>query len=124
MPAICGSSTLPKVSTRPTMSAATSAPRTEPMPPMTTTTKHMISTELPMPGYTLEMGEAIMPAMAARATPSANTTPWIRRMLMPRASVISRLKAPARIFMPRRVFEIRRYRPSASATHTAEITSR
>ena len=46
----CGSSTLPKVSTRPTSKAAMSAPRTEPMPPMTTTTKHMISTDEPMLG--------------------------------------------------------------------------
>ena len=36
--------------TRPTSSAAIRAPRTEPMPPMTTTTKQMISTLLPMPG--------------------------------------------------------------------------
>ncbi len=65
-----------------------------------------------------------MPAMAARATPSANTTPWMRRMLMPSDSVISRLNAPARIFMPRRVLEMSRYRPRASAMHTPDITSR
>jgi hypothetical protein len=49
-PAACGSSTLPKVSTKPISSAASSAPRIEPMPPITTTTKQMISTVLPMPG--------------------------------------------------------------------------
>ena len=42
--------TLPKVSTAPMSKAASSAPRIEPMPPMTTTTKQTISTTLPMPG--------------------------------------------------------------------------
>jgi hypothetical protein len=65
---------LPKVSTKPISSAATSAPRIEPMPPMTTTTKQMISTDCPMPGYTLLTGAATMPAKAASATPAANTT--------------------------------------------------
>ena len=50
MLANCGNNTLPKVSTKPTNKAAVSAPRTEPMPPMTTTTKHMISTCEPMCG--------------------------------------------------------------------------
>ena len=50
MPATDGSNTLPKVSTSPTSSAAIIAPRTEPMPPITTTTKHMISTCEPMFG--------------------------------------------------------------------------
>ena len=49
-PATSASSTLPKVSTTPISSAASSAPRIEPMPPITTTTKQMISTWLPMPG--------------------------------------------------------------------------
>ena len=73
MPDSSGTSTLPKVSAKPTISAATSAPHTEPMPPMTTITNEMISTWLPMFGNTDEIGEASMPASAARATPSANT---------------------------------------------------
>ena len=44
------------------------------MPPITTTTKHMISTDEPMPGYTLDTGAAIIPATEASATPMANTT--------------------------------------------------
>ena len=44
------------------------------MPPITTTTKQMISTCAPMPGYTEDTGAAIMPASAASATPAANTT--------------------------------------------------
>ena len=65
---------MPKVSTKPISSAASSAPRIEPMPPITTTTKQMISTWLPMPGYTDDTGAATMPASTASATPAANTT--------------------------------------------------
>ena len=50
------------------------APLTEPMPPMTTTTKQMISTWLPMLGVTDESGALIMPAKAASATPRAKTS--------------------------------------------------
>ena len=56
-------------------SVAVKAPMT--MPPITTTTKHMISTDEPMPGYTLDTGAAIIPATEASATPMANTTVWI-----------------------------------------------
>src|SRR5262249_45485152 len=49
-PAACGNSTLPNVSTAPTSRAATNAPRTEPMPPITTMTNETISTCPPMPG--------------------------------------------------------------------------
>ena len=101
-----------------------SAPRTEPMPPITTTTKHMMSTDEPMLGYTLDTGAATMPATAARPTPSANTMAWISLMFTPRDSAMSRLKAPARIFMPRRVLEISRYSATASAMHTPEMNSR
>ena len=34
----------------------------------------MINTLPPMPGYTDDIGAAIMPASAASATPAANTT--------------------------------------------------
>ena len=44
MPLHSAKNTLPKVSTKPTSSDATSAPVIEPMPPITTTTKQMIST--------------------------------------------------------------------------------
>ena len=50
MPAYSGSSTLPKVSVMPIRTEASKAPQTEPMPPMTTTTKQMISTWAPMLG--------------------------------------------------------------------------
>src|SRR5262249_12643903 len=70
-PAACGKNPSPKVSTAPTSSAAANAPRTDPMPPITTTTKQMISTWLPMPGYTEDTGAASMPASTASATPAA-----------------------------------------------------
>ena len=40
---------------------------------MTTTTKQMMSTWLPMPGNTEDTGAEIIPAKAASAIPSANT---------------------------------------------------
>ncbi|MNU02096.1 hypothetical protein D3C72_2457020 [compost metagenome] len=73
-PAAEGNSTWPKVSANPTSIAARKAPRIDPMPPITTTTKQMMSTPLPMPGYTDDTGAAIMPASAASATPAANTS--------------------------------------------------
>ena len=98
-------------------SAATrsSAPLSDPMPPMTTTTKQTISTWLPMPGKTDETGAAIMPANAASATPAAKTSAWIQRMLSPSDSAISGFDAPARIIMPRRVFWIDKYISAASS---------
>ena len=74
MPDTSGTSTWPKVSASPIMSEAAMAPLTEPMPPMTTTTKQMMSTWLPMLGNTDESGELIMPAKAASAMPRANTS--------------------------------------------------
>ena len=73
MPLKSAKNTLPKVSTKPTSSEASSAPVIEPMPPITTTTNQMISTLAPMFGYTEDIGAAIIPASAANATPAANT---------------------------------------------------
>ena len=44
MPLRSAKNTLPKVSTKPTSSDASSAPVIEPMPPITTSTKQMMST--------------------------------------------------------------------------------
>src|SRR4030095_9255489 len=84
MPDSSAKKTLPNVSTKPTSSEATSAPVMEPMPPITTTTKQMMSTLDPMPGYTDDIGAAIMPASAASATPPAKTMRYSRWMSMPR----------------------------------------
>src|SRR5438105_2634557 len=124
MPLYSAKKTLPKVSTKPTSSEATSAPVIEPMPPITTTTKQMISTLAPMPGYTDDMGAAIMPASAASATPPANTMRYSRVMSMPSPRAMSRLLAPARIIMPRRVRLTTQYRPQATSTQAAEANSR
>ena len=94
------------------------------MPPITTTTKLMISTCPPMFGYTEDTGAAIIPASTASATPAANTTRYRNLMLTPIAWTISRLLAPARIIMPSRVRASTKYSPSATAMHTAEMNKR
>ena len=69
-----GAKERPSVSTRPTSSAATKAPRIEPMPPITMTTKARISTLSPMPGSTERIGATIAPAKPASMAPKPNTT--------------------------------------------------
>ena len=94
------------------------------MPPITTTTKQMISTCPPMLGYTDETGAATMPARTAMATPAANTTRYRNWMSMPRDCTISRLVLPARIIMPSRVRVNTTYMPSASSRHTPLMNRR
>ncbi|KAG1245906.1 hypothetical protein G6F65_020976 [Rhizopus arrhizus] len=77
-----------------------------------------------MPGYTDDMGAAMVPASAASATPAANTNRYSLFTSMPSEPVISRLLAPARSIMPRRVREITQYSSSATAMPTAEMNSR
>jgi hypothetical protein len=60
---------------RPISSAPISAPRIEPMPPITVTMKDSISTENPMPGVSERTGAASAPARPASMPPSANTLP-------------------------------------------------
>ena len=62
------------VSIRPTMIAATNAPRIEPMPPMMMTTKARIRMFSPMPICTVRIGACIRPAKPASAAPSPNTS--------------------------------------------------
>lgn len=114
----------PSWSARPTRRPATKAPRTEPTPPMTMTTKVRISTESPMPGSTDRIGATIAPAKPASMAPSPNTTRNSRRMSMPSAATIGPLLAPARSRMPRRVWLTRRWRPSAVARPAAMIATR
>ena len=124
MPLISAKKTLPKVSTKPTSSEAMSAPVMEPMPPITTTTKQMMSTLAPMLGYTEDMGAEIMPASAASATPPAKTMRYSRRMSMPSPRTMSRLLAPARIIMPRRVRLTTQYSATASTMQAADAKRR
>src|SRR5262245_28239406 len=65
----------PKERINPIKSAPTSAPRIEPMPPITVTIKDSISTENPMPGVSERTGAASAPANPASPPPSANTPP-------------------------------------------------
>src|SRR5436190_17961785 len=124
MPLYSAKNTLPKVSTTPTSSDATSAPVIEPMPPITTTTKQTISTLDPMPGYTEDIGAAIMPASAASATPPANTTRYRSLISMPRPRTMSRLLAPARIIIPSRVRLTTQYSAPATTMQAADAKSR
>ena len=64
-----GSRKRPRVSVTPTRIAPTSAPLIEPMPPITTTTKAMISTGSPMPTCTDWIGPISAPARPASAAP-------------------------------------------------------
>ena len=112
------------MSVKPISSAASRAPQTEPMPPITTTTKHRISTWLPMPGNTDDTGAASIPPSAASATPKANTKRNSSRMSMPRPSAISRLLVPARMRMPSRVRWITTYISTASTMQTPDMNRR
>ena len=78
-------------------------PRTEPMPPMTITTKARIRMFSPMPTCTANNGPSMAPATAHKAAPMPNTPVNKRRMLMPMAMAISRFDAPARTQAPIRV---------------------
>jgi hypothetical protein len=119
-----GSSVRPIVSTIPTSSAPASAPRIDPMPPITITTKARMRMFSPIPTCTASSGPSIDPASADRAAPTANTPVNSRFTFTPIASAISRLEAPARTSMPKRVFATSRYSSTATARPTAMITSR
>ncbi len=54
----------------PMPSAVTMEPNTEPMPPMTTMAKTMITRLEPMPEFTCRMGAASTPVKAASAMPA------------------------------------------------------
>ena len=114
----------PSVSTRPMSSAATNAPRIEPMPPMTMTTKARISTVSPIPGSTDRIGAIMMPAKPASIAPKPNTIMNKRRILTPSADTIAALFAPARTSMPIRVCATTTYSSTATRSPEAITTSR
>ena len=93
----------PKVSTKPTSTEPISAPRIEPMPPMTMTTKARMRMLSPMPTCTAKIGPSMAPATAHSAAPKPNTSVNSSLMLTPMAVAISRFEAPARTSMPMRV---------------------
>ena len=59
------------VSMSPIKSAATKAPRIDPMPPTMTTTKAVMMISLPIPIEASVMGAIIIPASPAMTAPSA-----------------------------------------------------
>ncbi len=97
---------VPKLRTRPISSAPTSAPATEPMPPITVTMNDSIRIENPMPATIERTGTASAPASPASSPPSANTPPKTSAVLMPSADVIVGLMAAARTILPMRVLVI------------------
>ena len=113
----------PTTSNTPTRIDATSAPRIEPMPPITMTTNARISISSPMPDSTERIGPAIRPARPARKAPMPKMIVYKRRMLTPNARIIGPLLAPARISIPVLVLEINIYRIAATSKPTAIITN-
>src|SRR6218665_3744691 len=111
----CGRKARPRLSTMPTSSAPASAPRTDPTPPMTMTTKVVISTRSPMPKSTASNGAAITPARPHSTAPTPNPSLYNLRMSMPSALTISRSSAPARTSMPTRVRFTSHHSPSATS---------
>ena len=67
-----GSVDRPTISNTPTKMDATKAPRIDPMPPITMTTKARISMSSPMPDSTDMRGAAIKPANPAKNAPMPN----------------------------------------------------
>ena len=67
-----GSVDRPTTSNTPTKMDATKAPRIDPMPPITMTTKARISMSSPMPDSTEISGAAISPAKPAKKAPMPN----------------------------------------------------
>ena len=120
----CCSSVRPRVSTVPTSKAPMSAPRIEPMPPITTTTKARIRMFSPIPTCTASSGASRLPATAHKPAPRPNTSVNSRPTFTPMAALMSRLAAPARTSAPIRVFCTSRYSSSAVARPTPMINSR
>ena len=74
IPKMSGRKERPTVSIKPTIKAATNAPRIEPTPPITITTKVIIHIPSPIPISTVIIGPAIKPAKPASTAPSPKTT--------------------------------------------------
>ena len=90
------------------------------MPPITTTMKAKISSDVPCAGETVpKCTPASTPASAAAAPPIAKTSVNALRTSMPSAVTISRSSTPARMTRPNRV-QRRKASSPASTTHRAD----
>ena len=87
----------------PMSTAASSAPGTEPMPPITTTTNASVMIAASMTLVTACRGTCRAPARPARAEPSAKTPVKSRAWSTPSSATISRSSVAARISTPQRV---------------------
>ena len=118
-----GKNDLPTTSNTPTSIEAISAPRIEPIPPITMTTNAMISISSPIPDSTERIGPAISPAKPARNDPMPNMIVYKSRIFTPKARIIGPLLAPARINIPVRVLEMKKKRNKATNSPTPIIIS-
>lgn len=101
-----GSVDRPTTSNTPTKMDATKAPRIDPIPPMTITTKAKINMSSPMPDSTEMRGAAIRPASPAKNAPMPKIIVYSKRILTPKARTMGPLLAPARMSIPVRVLEM------------------
>ena len=86
--------------TRPNSTDPATAPTSDPMPPMITTTSELSSQT---PSWPCEMLPWEVPTVAPSATsaaPTANAIANVTWMLIPSAEIICRSSTPARITMP------------------------
>ena len=94
---------MPKAFSTPMSSEARSAPHTEPMPPITTTTKASTMTAVSITVVSGTRGTCSAPASPARNEPSTKTPVKSRAWSTPSAATISRSCVAARIRTPQRV---------------------
>ena len=102
--------------TIPTISPASTAPASEPMPPTTVTTKASASTGTPISGVTPCSGAARMPASPASAQPRAKTASQTLVISMPSTCTICGSRAPARITRPKGVRSMNSHRALTTAS--------
>ena len=103
----------------PMSSDPTSAPRTDPTPPTTITTKVVMRMRSPMPIWMARSGAAMTPAKPHSSAPREKIRVKRRWTFTPSASTISPSSAPARTSMPTRVREISHHRPTATSAPAA-----
>ena len=103
----------------PTSSPATTAPTSEPMPPITVTTNASAKTSEPISGLTLRIGAASTPPSAVNPMPSPKTRSHTFEMSTPSTRMICGSLAPARTISPNFVFSS----PSQSSTRMTATTA-
>ena len=113
-----GSTSTPNASMTPIRMAARSAPGTEPIPPITTTTNASVMIVVSITMVSGWRGTCSAPPSPANAAPSANTAVKSRAWSTPRAATISRSCVAARMSTPHRVRWNSHQSPSATSGPT------